>query len=776
MPMFSRLIQTKLCLVFVGLYLFFPVCGVSGVILDVDWSSFLSRSDLIWTHLPSGWKDGAFLGNGLIGTIFWQTSDGSLFFEVSRTDAYDHRNSSSIYTGRYRMPHGNFRLGFEGEDPIGCLRLDLWNAEVRGQIKTRCGSVRIRALTHAIDDIIFLEIHTSGEESLNLEWQPDICQTSRLEERGKPGTTPYPPQSRYTVDGVTVSVQEMPDSPQYDTQGRGPGQSATGWKVVQGGPGTYYVYISRTHSWPGTTAKQHAADTVNRAAAKALDTFVQAHRQWWHIYYQKSFLSVPNGRLESFYWIQMYKMASATRADRPIIDLAGPWYLRGTPWPGIWWNLNIQATYAPFYAANHNDTADSLINWMIKYKDNLESNAGGNGRCAIGRSSPITLERRCPTSDYEFGNLGYALHNVWQQYRCTMDDGMLREKLYPLMRGHYCFARDYYVQRRDDGKYHLKPSGSPEYTREGYPPPWNCNYNLSILKWMMTAMIYANERLNLNDPLIPEVKTVLENLVSYPVDAEQGFMVGKDQRFAYSHRHWSHLFMIYPFYEYTYDDPAQGELIDKSLKHWLSYSEAFRGYSWLAAASMAAMKGQGDAALDYIFRSLDHPRFPAQPNTFYIEAGPVIETPLLAARTIQDLLLTSYKEVIRVFPAVPSTWPDVAFHNFRAEGAFLVSAKRQGGKTTFICIESLAGEPCRVKSDMVGEINAYGRREFTLKNVAKGVVQIDLHKNESVLLYSDEQPPEPRIQAVDVLDHGNYWGTITEVRKPDILKIGSTWN
>ncbi|NLK41159.1 MAG: hypothetical protein GX298_03790 [Planctomycetes bacterium] len=63
-----------------------------------------------------------------------------------------------------------------------------------------------------------------------------------------------------------------------------------------------------------------------------------------------------------------------------------------------------------------------------------------------------------------------------------------------------------------------------------------------------------------------------------------------------------------------------------------------------------------------------------------------------------------------------------------------------------------------------------------MKNVAKGVVQIDLHKNESVLLYSDEQPPEPRIQAVDVLDHGNYWGTITEVRKPDILKIGSTWN
>lgn len=775
MKMSSKSFQVKVHLVFVWFFLCFPVFCVSDVILDVDWGSFLSRSDLVWTQLPTGWKDGAFTGNGIIGTVFWQEEDGSLFFEVSRTDAYDHRNNSSIYTGRYRMPHGNFTLDFEGDNPTGQLRLDLWNAEVRGQIKTSRGSMTLRTLTHAIDDIILLEIQPIGGESLNLEWHPDICQTSRPEQRGRPGTTPYPPQTRHTVDDVTVSVQEMPDSPEYDTQGRGPGQSATGWKIVNGGDGTFYVYISRTHSWPGTTAKQQAADNVNRAAARGVRQFIQTHRQWWHDYYQKSFLSIPSCRLESFYWIQMYKMASATRADRPIIDLAGPWYLRGTPWPGIWWNLNIQATYAPFYAANHNDTADSLINWMIKYKDNLESNAGGNGRYAIGRSAPITLERRCPTSGYEFGNLGYALHNVWQQYRCTMDDELLKEKLYPLMRGHYRFAMDYYVEKMDDGTYHLKPSGSPEYTRDGYPPPRNCNYNLSILKWMMTAMVYADDRLNLNDPIISEVKTVLGNLVEYPVHPEEGFMVGQDQRFAYSHRHWSHLFMIYPFYEYTYDDPAQGTLIDKSLEHWLSCSQAFRGYSWLAAASMAAMKGQGDAALDYILRSLDHPRYPAQPNTFYIEAGPVIETPLMAARTIQDLILTSYNDVIRVFPAVPAAWKDAAFHTFRAEGAFLVSAKREKGKTVFIRIESLAGEPCRVQTGMTGPIKAYGGREFTLTDVGDGVIEVDLRKSEAVILYSDDLP-ERRLQPVNVFDADNYWGTIADGRKPEILKIGPAQN
>lgn len=750
-------------------YLSISPYAAAAVKCDVNWESFLSRSDLLWTQLPTGWKDGAFTGNGIIGTVFWQ-QDNTLYFEVSRTDSYDHRNSSSIYSGRYRMPHGNFTLGFKGDNPTGQLRLDLWNAEVRCKVSTGSGSISLRTLTHAIDEIIVLEVRVEGQETMDFQWNPDVCQTSREEQRGKPETMPYPPQTRKTIDGVTVSVQEMPESPDFDTEGRGAGQSAAGWKVVDAGAGTYYVYISRTHSWPGTAAAQEAADNVNRAAAVDLSDYIQSHRKWWHDYYQKSFLSLPNSRLESFYWIQMYKMASATRADRPIIDLAGPWYLRGTKWPGIWWNLNIQATYAPFYVSNHNDLADSLIDWMIKYKDNLEENAGGDGRYAIGRSTPITLERRCPTSGYEFGNLGYALHNVWQQYRSTMDDSLLKDKLYPLMRGYYRFCMDYYVEKRSDGKYHLKPSGSPEYTREGYPAPRDCSYNLSILKWLLWAMVYAEDRLSLNDPIVAEVKIVLANLTDYPAHPKEGFMVGEDQPFAYSHRHWSHMFMIYPFYEYTYDDAEQGAMIDKSLQHWLSYSEAFRGYSWLAAASMTAMKGQGDLAVDYLLRSLDHPRYPAQPNTFYIEGSPVIETPLMAARTLQDLVLTSYNGIIRVMPAIPFKWKDVSFCNLRAEGAFLVSAQRREGKTAFIQIESLAGEPCTVKTGMFGPIKVQGNRNIKLTDIGNGIVRIDLRKNESVVLYSGSLP-DLKLGPVPVFDTENQWGTISSEPKQNQLLI-----
>ena len=64
---------------------------------------------------------------------------------------------------------------------------------------------------------------------------------------------------------------------------------------------------------------------------------------------------------ENFYWIQMYKLASATRGDRALIDNTGPW-LTVTPWPNAWWNLNVQLTYWALNASNHLDLAASLEN------------------------------------------------------------------------------------------------------------------------------------------------------------------------------------------------------------------------------------------------------------------------------------------------------------------------------------------------------------------------------------------------------------------------------
>ena len=125
----------------------------------------------------------------------------------------------------------------------------------------------------------------------------------------------------------------------------------------------------------------------------------------------------------------------------------------------------------------------------------------------------------------------------------------------------------------------------------------------------------------------------------------------------------------------------------------------------------------------------------------YYESGPVIETPLSGAQCILDMLLQSWGGKIRVFPAVPEMWKDVAFNQLLTEGAFEVSAKREHGKTQFIYIKSKAGEPCLLTTDITNPI-LKGERSFHLQKVGDGTFQIDLKKGEEVYIMPQNETVE----------------------------------
>ena len=98
----------------------------------------------------------------------------------------------------------------------------------------------------------------------------------------------------------------------------------------------------------------------------------------------------------------MYKLASATRGDRALIDNTGPW-LTETPWPNAWWNLNVQLTYWALNASDHLDLAASLENALYNHVDQLRLNIPAPYRHnSLGIGVASNLE--CMTS--EVGNSG----------------------------------------------------------------------------------------------------------------------------------------------------------------------------------------------------------------------------------------------------------------------------------------------------------------------------------------------------------------------------------
>lgn len=738
------------------LVLNFPV-RAAEVQSAVDWSHFLARHDLVWDRPATNWESGAFIGNGLLGAMIYSGGTNALQWEVGRSDVTDKGDRVAI---------GRFVLNVIPPTQ-SWMRLDLWNAEARGELTRgdELGSkLEWRSFTHAEKLVNIIELTGTGSyQSPEIEFEHSEANPARLEYQHQP--IPESDRNPAATFGKTGDVNWC----QQDFKAGGGYVVAWTTKVLSPGHRLFFFTVDYAARDTPTTTK--AVETISSASGANLDDLVASHRAWWHAYYPESFLSIPDTRMESFYWIQMYKLASATRADRPAIDLMGPWFRR-TPWPHLWWNLNLQLTYWPVYTANRLELGESLIHLIDADRANFIHNVPAEWRgdsAGIGRSSPYDGVRSVPNATaksgvLERGDLTWALHNYWLQYRYSGDEELLRNGLYPILK----LSIGYYLHLLSpgaDGKLHLPVSTSPEYPKNAP----DLNYDLSLLRWGLNTLLAANDRFNLNDPLAAKWRDALANLTPNPVDEKTGLMVGAGQPFDESHRHYSHLFSIYPLHLLDPQSPADRPLIEKSLDHWASMPAKWRGYSYTGASAMSSWLGRKDDAVKFLNEFLNKGFI--KPNTMYTEAGPVIETPLSGAASIHEIVLQSWSMKpfgthIRVFPAVPDSWKDVSFDKLLTEGAFEVSAVRRDGKTRFVQITSLAGAPCRVSTSLDGHIVASGNRDFKLTTETEDgqpVTVIDLKKGETVLLTSANEklaPEDLKIEPVPAQPgRENFYGS-----------------
>jgi len=723
---------------------------------DVDWSKFLARQDPVWERVPENYYEGAFVGNGLLGTIVFRDSieKNSLCFEIGRTDVYDHREGAPALLESNRLPIGQALLTPVGKITGAKLRTDLWNAETRGKIVTDAGEIQWRCFVPSDGEVIVLElITTAGERGTTFSFRAEQGDSPRhtVLPKESPNYKPNPPFQTQRMEGLEVVVQPLLAGGDY----------ATTWKEVKAGADKRTVYLTVTNGIPGGGSAPAAVATLKQAVVRGVPAIEKAHRDWWHAFYPASFVSVPDARIESFYWIQWYKLGSATRVDRPAVDLFGPWFKRSR-WSAYWTNLNLQLSYHTVQTGNHLELGDRLSRWVEDSEQDLINNCPPEFRAdsaSLGRVTGLRLIAPAPgpaKPGYEFIALPWLMQHCYLQYRYTMDDQRLRERIYPLLQRTFNLYL-HLIQLGEDGRYHIPNAYSDEY---GYAE--DTSLNLALLRWGLQTLIASSERLKIDDPLLPKWKEVLAKLADYPVDEKTGIMIGKNTPFSRPHRHYCHLFAIFPLYVLNVDDqPERRDLMDQSIRRFVGLNGDNCMFKFTAASSLFAALGDGDNALTQLQRALTiQPRGPTVTvNTLYSESGwPTFESPISASRSVLDMLLQSWGKSIRVFPACPSQWRDASFHDLRAEGGFRVSAVRKQGRTQFIRIKSLAGEPCRIKSDLPAPVKGIGPATAHLRQ-HDGVIDLDLKRGEEVILYSGNKPDD---FVIAPLPHAaadcNVWG------------------
>ncbi|VGO12216.1 hypothetical protein PDESU_00767 [Pontiella desulfatans] len=727
--------------------------AVQGFSEEIDYASFLGRHDMVWDRVPNRWEVSPYTGNGNVGFLFYQDKGEAknvISIHAGRHDYYDHREphegNELLWIYRSRLPLGHFKLESAGEIQEADLRLDLWNAELRGTVRTSKGSYAVRGFTHSLHDVIYFETDAENE-SVKVSWHPEVPKApvrTTLEGGGGPKggswdrmrKAPYalPPEPTLSEeDGMRFCFQPLHENR---------GETTTGWEVAGKANGKQLLFASIHHSFPGHDSLDVVKKNLRNARALLEDgSFFASHRQWWNAYYPLSFLTINDPEKEAFYWIQMYKFASATRGNGPVMDLMGPWYHK-TFWPMVWGDLNVELQYWTHLTANRLDVGSSLCNWFDKHEEQLFKNVPDHWENSAGLATLFPQDLVAHQGGSVPDMLCWIMHNYWLHCEFAGDRGRMRDGLFPKLRGVVNSYRNYlkdHPVKSDDGTIHIKNSWSPEYPGGRGQ---DINFTIGLMRWSLQTLLDLNDEHRLNDPLASEWKEMLDNLVEFQID-EDGLRIGKDIPFEKPHRHYSHLLPFYPLAVLTPDTEEGAKLMRTTLDHWLDVTfnrekkdtaMSVTGYTATGAASMYAWLGDSDQAYHYLDFLIKHDR--VSPTTMYAEGNPVIESPLSFATCIHDMLLQSWGGKIRVFPAAPQRWGDVAFKDFRTQGAFLVSAKKNAGATQFVAVESLAGSPCLVQTDIPKPkiyIDGQPAKKQQVRVLGDGLFQIALQQGERVI-------------------------------------------
>ena len=113
---------------------------------QINWKTFMSGQDMIWNRLPQTWYEAPFMGNGSMGTyICKEPEKNAIRVDVNNSMVHDHREDDKGIYGRSRLLIGYFLLHPVGEITSGTMRLDLWDAETRGFIRTTSWEIMLRS-------------------------------------------------------------------------------------------------------------------------------------------------------------------------------------------------------------------------------------------------------------------------------------------------------------------------------------------------------------------------------------------------------------------------------------------------------------------------------------------------------------------------------------------------------------------------------------------------------------------------------------------------------
>ena len=720
------------------------------------------QHDLVFDTLAKRWDEGIPLGNGWLGALIWQ-KDNKLRMSLDRVDLWDDRPMPEIDKLKFKWVVEKVKMNqYDSVQKIGDQPYEKYPAptKIPGAALefdlTKIGKVKKVSLdiSNGLSVIEFENgvkfnnyIHATrqvgyfGFENTNEDLIPElIIPNYNTGNNGKAGNS-VSGQSPERLGYEKGTIKKGIDYILYHQPI---------WKD------NYYEVLIKWYKFPGKRIVGEWTITNNQPASlPALNVLLKeptgwpSHIDWWNDYWKRSSVSIPDSILERQYYLDMYKFGCVARSNTPPISLQAIWTAddgRLPPWKGDFHHdLNTELSYWPGYSGNHLDLTEGFTNWLWKVKDENKKwtkqyfEIDGLNVPGVTTISGKPMGGWIQYSMSPTTSAWLAQHFYWQ-WKYSKDKVFLKERVYPYISEVAHFIEQ--LTESDSGLRKLPLSSTPEYNDNNIRAwflDWT-NYDLALVKYLfdITREVYFFSGHENTTRFWDNIRNNFQKL-NYDTS---GLTIAVNQQLEHSHRHQNHLLAIHPLGLLNVEDSAQKTIIENSLKRieklgtrqWVGYS-----FTWIA--SIYARAQNGDSA------TINLKRFASNfvsSNSFHLNGDQkggqysdftyrpfVLDGNFSFAQGIHEMLLQSHKDFIEVFPAIPKEWKNVSFKTLRAEGAFLISAKKENGVAMEVKIRSEAGGILRIKLPFKTWINTGIDR--SLIKIINGIAEMKTTKGHTII-------------------------------------------
>lgn len=697
------------------------------------------QNDLMFHGPIKSWDEGLPLGNGGSGCLIW--GDGrELRLSLDRVDLWETTPCKKVnredftYETMYRMvkeekwdeifdlfdspcecPYptkltaGKIILNFPTTEDMNS-HLSLSQALADVELKTADGDVKLKVFMHATKQAGFMLMDRVPE---NFAWRVEYPAYNFGEKKE------LLDQGRFFGDnGLTLFTYTQPETVETE--------NTKGFYFTISENDRYGVMMRRYSTPQGElfiwdseraadfeTLREKLPSKLDALAETGFDACLDSHKAWWENYWNQSGVRLSDSMFEKNWYITQYLLASCSREGSLPMPLQGVWTADDgelPPWKGDYHHdLNTQMSYYSYLKANHLGEGKSFLDFLWDLMPAARAFAkrfyNAEGICL---PAVMTVEG-VPIGGWPM----YAFSPTCQVWLCNMferhysytgDEDFLRERAYPYMKetGRFIMCM---LKEGDDGLLRLPLSSSPE-IHDNLPGSWltpNSNYDLALMRYLFTQLT------ELADKVCPEDKQIwsetLAKLPQLAVNDKHVYRLAPDEDLKESHRHFSHLMALYPLRLTEYETPENREIIDACVDDlellgtglWVGYS-----FCWMAQIYILQGNGEGAAAQLELFW-----RYFCSQNGFHLNGDYkkggfctwhyrpfTLEANMMAADAVQEMLLYSGKNEIRLFPAIPEHFESAEFDTFRAQHGLLVSAKMEKHAVTEVKLH--AEKPCTV--------------------------------------------------------------------------------